>query len=71
VTDLTNGGVFVSDDGRRFLIEPGGPVATQFVGDHDDCRNQGIHYHCTSCGAVTSMCGHTKADGTVTCQVVA
>jgi hypothetical protein len=40
----------------------GGPVATNVFGRDPRCKDVrcgGSHYHCTHCGAVTGMTGHS------------
>lgn len=47
--------------GDRFQVVSDGPVAVWIIGRDEKCKSVecgGSHYHCTRCGAVTSMCGH-------------
>lgn len=55
MSDLKKGDVI----GGRFEVTSDGPIATWVVGR--DARCGGSHYHCTRCGAVTSMVGHPSS----------
>ena len=49
--------------GRFEIVE--GPVTTWVIGRDEKCKSAlcgGSHYHCTRCGAVTSMYGHSTAE---------
>jgi len=65
MSNLDNGGIV---DGR-WAIEPGGPIAVEhWPARGDACWNHGRHYHCTRCGAVTSMYGHALGGGGFSCE---
>lgn len=51
--------------GDRFEVVSNGPVAVWVIGRDKKCKSVecgGSHYHCTRCGAVTSMCGHPSEE---------